>query len=253
MAKDRQQQPSSDGTANHKQWQWQNGQQTTDNSQAVTGQQSMNLCKKESQLQSKKTDFSQEKSRKSQLFWLFFDFSLTFLDWNLFFLTITDFLFYRAWTVTMTNVRAGEAWTWGLSRDGCTNCLQNEPITCKGRGSPSQCHDKTNWEGKKCILHLIYARSLTYSAREVKQSDDRNGKWNTKSWSLGSHSECYPHNIFPKVKGHVPGFDDNDHLRWTISTKCCCVADAILNLFLWPQLSDTLWVSIYAFVQCLSL
>ena len=40
----------------------------------------VNLCKKESQLQSKKMDFSQEKSRKSQIFWLFFDFSLTFLD-----------------------------------------------------------------------------------------------------------------------------------------------------------------------------
>ena len=57
----------------------------------------MSLCKKESQLQSKKTDFSQEKSRKSQFFWLFFDFSLTFLDWNPFFLTVTDFLFYRGW------------------------------------------------------------------------------------------------------------------------------------------------------------
>ena len=54
------------------------------------------LCKKESQLQSKKMDFSQEKSRKSQFFWLFFDFSSTFLDWNLFFLTVTNFLFYRA-------------------------------------------------------------------------------------------------------------------------------------------------------------
>ena len=38
------------------------------------------LCKKESQLQSKKTDFSQEKSRKSQKKVKKFDFSLTFLD-----------------------------------------------------------------------------------------------------------------------------------------------------------------------------
>ena len=38
------------------------------------------LCKKESQLQSKKTDFSQEKSRKSQKKVKKIDFSLTFLD-----------------------------------------------------------------------------------------------------------------------------------------------------------------------------
>ena len=38
------------------------------------------LSKKESQLQSKKTDFSQEKSRKSQKKVKKFDFSLTFLD-----------------------------------------------------------------------------------------------------------------------------------------------------------------------------
>ena len=38
------------------------------------------LCKKESQLQSKKTDFSQEKSRKSQKKVKKFDFSFTFLD-----------------------------------------------------------------------------------------------------------------------------------------------------------------------------
>ena len=46
---------------------------------------SLSLCKKESQLQSKKTDFSQEKSRKSQKKVKKFDFSLTFLDWNPFF------------------------------------------------------------------------------------------------------------------------------------------------------------------------
>ena len=40
----------------------------------------MRLCKKESQLQSKKTDFSQEKSRKSQKKVKKIDFSLTFLD-----------------------------------------------------------------------------------------------------------------------------------------------------------------------------
>ena len=56
---------------------------------------SVTLCKKESQLQSKKTDFSQEKSRKSQNKVKKIDFSLTFLDWNPFFLTVTDFLFYR--------------------------------------------------------------------------------------------------------------------------------------------------------------
>ena len=41
---------------------------------------SIMLCKKESQLQSKKTDFSQEKSRKSQKKVKKIDFSLTFLD-----------------------------------------------------------------------------------------------------------------------------------------------------------------------------
>ena len=55
----------------------------------------LTLCKKESQLQSKKTDFSQEKSRKSQKKVKKIDFFLTFLDWNPFFLTVTDFLFYR--------------------------------------------------------------------------------------------------------------------------------------------------------------
>ena len=65
------------------------------------------LCKKESRLQSKKTDFSQEKSRKSQFFWLFFDFSLTFLDWNPFFLTVTDFLFYRGSLEHLGRVVAG--------------------------------------------------------------------------------------------------------------------------------------------------
>ena len=40
----------------------------------------MMLCKKESQLQSKKMDFSQEKSRKSQKKVKKIDFSLTFLD-----------------------------------------------------------------------------------------------------------------------------------------------------------------------------
>ena len=68
------------------------------------------LSKKESQLQSKKTDFSQEKSRKSQFFWLFFDFSLTFLDWNPFFLTVTDFLFYReSWVREMDVCTTTEA------------------------------------------------------------------------------------------------------------------------------------------------
>ena len=37
------------------------------------------LCKKESWLQSKKTDFSQEKSRKSHFFWLFLTFPWLFL------------------------------------------------------------------------------------------------------------------------------------------------------------------------------
>ena len=64
------------------------------------------LCKKESQVKSKKTAFSQGKSTKSQqkvnkkskiltFYWLFVDFLLTFLDWKLFFLTLPDFLFYR--------------------------------------------------------------------------------------------------------------------------------------------------------------
>ena len=57
----------------------------------------LSLCKKESQLQSKRTDFSQEKSRKSQKKVKKIDFSLTFLDWNPIFLTVTDFLFYRGW------------------------------------------------------------------------------------------------------------------------------------------------------------
>ena len=61
------------------------------------------LCKKESQLQSKKMDFSQEKSRKSQKKVKNFDFSLTFLDWNPFFLTVTDFLFYRGWQLRRLN------------------------------------------------------------------------------------------------------------------------------------------------------
>ena len=61
---------------------------------------SITLCKKESQLQSKKTDFSQEKSRKSQKKSKKIDFSLTSLDWNPFFLTVTDFLFYRASPLT---------------------------------------------------------------------------------------------------------------------------------------------------------
>ena len=63
--------------------------------QAKPPERTLTLCKKESQLQSKKMDFSQEKSRKSQKKVKKIDFSLTFLDWNPFFLTVTDFLFYR--------------------------------------------------------------------------------------------------------------------------------------------------------------
>ena len=40
------------------------------------------LCKKESQVKSKKTDFSQEKSRKVNKKSIFFDFLLTFLDFS---------------------------------------------------------------------------------------------------------------------------------------------------------------------------
>ena len=53
------------------------------------------LGKKESQVKLKKTAFSQEKSTKSQYFWLFVDFLLTlcWLDWKLFFWLYLTFFF----------------------------------------------------------------------------------------------------------------------------------------------------------------
>ena len=51
-----------------------------------------NLCKKESQVKSKKTAWSHKKSRKSHKKQTF---PLTFHDWKLFVSTLPDFLFYR--------------------------------------------------------------------------------------------------------------------------------------------------------------
>ena len=59
------------------------------------------LCKKESQEKSKKNGFQSWKVKEKSVFC---DFSLTFPDQKLFFLTLPDFLFYRVWQVTNVTI-----------------------------------------------------------------------------------------------------------------------------------------------------
>ena len=104
------------------------------------------LCKKESQVKSKKKRLSvMKKSRKSHKKQTF---PLTFHDWKPFFLTLPDFLFYRVWCVTENQrslrgkVKHRE---WARENSACSHSIQYYLYTFLDYTNADTLSDTAHW------------------------------------------------------------------------------------------------------------
>ena len=111
------------------------------------------LCKKDSQVKSKKMAFSHKKSKeKSQKT----DFSLTFHDWKPFCLTLPDFLFYRAWLMKAHNVLRVSPDTYKVSESSSRSAECPLEILSPWQGHLERMLERCAWPQRVWYEQWIY-------------------------------------------------------------------------------------------------